>query len=72
MSEKPETVVIFYEVFSGTLPDGQQVMVQLFRKKGEDRSMVAQVAFRRDKWQTWSAPTRLDDTHQIVETDTVA
>ena len=31
----PEPVVIFYEVFTGTMPDGQRVMVQLFRKKGE-------------------------------------
>jgi hypothetical protein len=64
----PEPVVIFYEVFTGTMPDGQRVMVQLFRKKGEDRSMFAQLAFRADNWATWSAPIRLDDMHSLTET----
>jgi hypothetical protein len=64
----PETVVIFYEVFTGTMPDGQRVMVQIFRKKGEDRSMFAQLAFRSDNWATWSAPIRLDDMHSLTET----
>ena len=67
----PEPVVIFYEVFTGTMPDGQRVMVQLFRKEGEDRSMFAQLAFRADNWATWSAPIRLDDMHSLTE-NTVA
>jgi hypothetical protein len=50
------------------MPDGQRVMVQLFRKKGEDRSMFAQLAFRSDNWATWSAPIRLDDMHSLTET----
>jgi hypothetical protein len=62
-----DPVVIFYEVFTGTMPDGRQVMVQIFRKKGEDRSMLAQLAFRADTWATWGPPVRLDDRHEITE-----
>lgn len=64
----PEPVVIFYEVFTGTMPDGRQVMVQTFRKKGEDRSMIAQLAFRDNAWATWGPPVRLDDRHELAET----
>jgi hypothetical protein len=64
----PDPVVIFYEVFTGTMPDGQHVMVQIFRKKGEDRSMLAQLAFRSDKWATWGVPVRLEDRHSVTET----
>lgn len=65
---QPDPVVIFYEVFTGTMPDGQRVMVQIFRKKGEDRSMLAQLAFRSDNWATWGPPVRLDDLHTVTET----
>jgi hypothetical protein len=51
--------VIFYEVFTGSLPDGTEVLVQLFRKQHEDRSHSAQIAFRRDTWSTWGVPTQL-------------
>jgi hypothetical protein len=47
------------------MPDGQQVMVQSFRRQGEDKSMMSQIAFRKYKWQTWGAPIRLDHDHQI-------
>jgi hypothetical protein len=50
------------------MPDGQHVMVQIFRKKGEDRSMLAQLAFRSDKWATWGVPVRLEDSHSVTET----
>jgi hypothetical protein len=59
-------VIILYEVFTGTLPDGTQVMVQTFRKKGTEESMLAQVAFRKSTWESWGPPTRLDDRHQVA------
>ena len=61
-----QAVVILYEVFTGTAPDGRQVMIQVFRRQGQDKSMFAQLAFRDKSWQTWSAPIRLDDQHEIV------
>jgi hypothetical protein len=64
----PDPVIVFYEVFTGVMPDGRQVMVQLFRRKGEDRSMTAQIAFREQQWQTWGPPTRLDDRHELAAT----
>lgn len=71
MSEPTPTtqaVIILYEVFTGIMPDGQQVMVQTFRKSGEDKSMMSQIAFRKDTWQTWGAPIRLEQEHQIERT----
>jgi hypothetical protein len=68
MSEPTPTtqaVIILYEVFTGVMPDGQQVMVQSFRRQGEDKSMMSQIAFRKYKWQTWGPPIRLDHDHQI-------
>jgi hypothetical protein len=50
------------------MPDGQQVMVQSFRRQGEDKSMMSQIAFRKYKWQTWGPPIRLDYDHQIDRT----
>jgi len=58
-------VVILYEVFNGITPDGKQVMVQVFRRQGQDKSMMAQLAFRDNKWQTWSPPIRLEG-HQLT------
>lgn len=64
-NEPAQAVVILYEVFSGTLPDGKQIMLQVFRRQGQDKSMVAQVAFRDHTWQTWGVPVRLEN-HQLT------
>lgn len=58
-------VVILYEVFTGHTPDGREVMVQVFRRQGEDKSMSAQIAFRPFKWSMWEQPIRLDQLHEI-------
>lgn len=60
-------VIILYEVFVATAPDGREVMVQVFRRKGDDKSMSAQLAFRANKWETWGAPLRLDALHSVTE-----
>lgn len=68
MSEPTPTtqaVIILYEVFTGIMPDGRQVMVQTFRESGEDKSLMSQIAFRKDTWQSWGPPIRLDQMHQI-------
>ena len=62
-----EAVVILYEVFVATAPDGREVMVQVFRRKGDDKSMSAQLAFRANKWETWGVPLRLDALHSVTE-----
>jgi len=68
MSEQQQATIVLYEVFTGTGTDGTQVMVQVFRKQGQDKSMFAQLAYREHSGQSWSPPIRLDDQHQIVET----
>lgn len=60
--------IVLYEVFTGTLEDGRQVMVQVFRTQGVDKSMFAQLAFRDHTGQSWGPPIRLDDRHQLTET----
>ena len=60
-------VIILYEVFVATAPDGREVMVQVFRRKGDDKSMSAQLAFRANKWETWGTPLRLDALHSVSE-----
>ena len=70
MAEAPEPVLVIYEVLTGTMPDGTSVMVQVFRRKGEDRSIMAQLAFRQHKWQTWGVPVRLDGEHSVSESPT--
>jgi hypothetical protein len=62
-----EPVLVMYEVLTGVMPDGTSVMVQVFRRKGEDRSIMAQLALRQHKWQTWGPPIRLDGEHQVTE-----
>lgn len=63
MAEQQETPqppnVIFYEVLTGTLDTGQEVLVQIFRRPNGTITL-AQIAFRAERWQTWSAPTRLN------------
>lgn len=72
MTNPPEVdpVIVFYEVMTGTMPDGRQVMVQLFRRQGTDRTMVAQVAFRDHPHHTWGPPVRLEERHELVDSDT--
>lgn len=56
-NEKPN--LIFYEVLTGTLDTGQQIMVQVFRRP-DGKITLSQVAFRSDKWQSWGVPVRLE------------
>ncbi len=62
--------VILYEVFTGQHPDGRQIMVQVFRRKDNNYSMVCQLAFRDQTHDTWGPPIRLDTTHQVTDTAT--
>lgn len=50
--------LIFYEVLTGTLDTGQNVLVQIFRKPNGSISL-AQLAFRGNQWETWGVPIRL-------------
>lgn len=52
--------IILYEVFVGTMPDGTEVMVQLFRQQGHDRSRACQIAFRQQTWDRWGVPVQLE------------
>ena len=54
--EKPN--LIFYEVLTGNLDTGHEIMVQIFRHP-DGRISLAQFAFRADRWATWGAPHRL-------------
>ncbi len=56
--ETPPPNLVFYEVLTGTLDTGMQVMVQLFRQP-DGRITLAQMAFRQATWETWGAPVRL-------------
>jgi hypothetical protein len=50
--------LVFYEVLTGTLDTGINVLVQLFRKPDGTISL-AQMAFRTHQWETWGTPIRL-------------
>ena len=50
--------LIFYEVLTGKLDTGAEIMVQLFRKP-DGTITLAQFALRRDRWETWGPPHRL-------------
>ena len=54
--EKPN--LIFYEVLTGKLDTGHEIMVQIFRHP-DGRISLAQFAFRADRWATWGPPQRL-------------
>lgn len=62
MAEQPEPNqtpnLIFYEVLTGTLETGQQVLVQIFRKP-DGTMTLAQLAFRGYSWESWGIPVRL-------------
>lgn len=62
--------VILYEVFVGIMPDGRQAMVQVFRRKDNNYSMVCQLAFRDHTHDTWGPPIRLDGIHQVTDSQT--
>lgn len=56
--QQPKPNLVFYEVLTGTLDTGMQVLVQVFRQP-DGRISLAQLAFRAHTWQTWGPPTRL-------------
>ena len=56
--QQPKPNLVFYEVLTGTLDTGMQVLVQVFRQ-ADGRITLAQLAFRAETWQTWGPPTRL-------------
>lgn len=56
--QQPKPNLVFYEVLTGTLDTGMQVLVQVFRQP-DGRISLAQLAFRAETWQTWGPPTRL-------------
>jgi hypothetical protein len=51
--------LIFYEVLTGKLDTGAEIMVQLFRKP-DGTITLAQFALRKDRWETWGVPHRLN------------
>jgi hypothetical protein len=57
--QQPKPNIVFYEVLTGTLDTGMEVLVQVFREP-DGRISLAQLAFRAHKWQTWGPPTRLE------------
>jgi len=55
-SDKPN--LIFYEVLTGKLESGHQIMVQLFRRP-DGTIALAQFALRRFSGDSWGIPQRL-------------
>lgn len=51
--------LIFYEVLTGTMETGAQVLVQVFRRPDGTISL-AQLALRGNNWETWGKPIRLE------------
>ena len=62
MPEEQETNqapnLIFYEVLTGELDTGAEIMVQLFRLPN-GKITLAQFALRGNRWETWGIPHRL-------------
>ena len=52
----PRPVDPMHRIFTGTMPDGSQVLVQLWDQPGDPG---AEVAFRPDPRHTWGVPVRL-------------
>jgi len=48
-----------YEPLIGSLPNGQEVLVQLFRDPTDGHLIDAQIAFRRWSWDSWGIPVEL-------------
>ena len=51
--------LIFYEVLTGSMNTGAQVLVQVFRRPDGTISL-AQLALRGNNWETWGKPIRLE------------
>ena len=51
--------LIFYEVLTGTMETGAQVLVQVFRQPDGTISL-AQLALRGKSWEMWGKPIRLE------------
>ena len=49
-----------YEVYLTTLPNGQLVMVQIFRDPVDGRHLHAQMAFKSAAGGTWGIPYQLE------------
>jgi hypothetical protein len=49
-----------YEPLVGSLPNGQQVLVQIFRNPETGQILDAQIAFRSWTWDTWGVPVALE------------
>lgn len=51
--------LIYYEVLTGELETGTQLLVQIFRLPNGTISL-AQMAVRMNRWETWGKPIRLE------------
>ena len=49
-----------YEVYTGELPNGQQILVQIFREPIEGRVLHSQIAFKTVTGDSWSPPIQLE------------
>jgi hypothetical protein len=49
-----------YEVFTSTLENGQQVLVQIFRDPDTGRVLASQLAFKTAASNTWGVPYQLE------------
>ena len=58
-TETQQPNLIFYEVLTGELETGGQILVQIFRLPNGTISL-AQLATRLNKWETWGKPIRLE------------
>ena len=68
--QNPDTVepdqppnLVFYEVLTGELDTGMQLLIQLFRLP-DGTIKLGQFSLRSDRWATWGPPSRL--THKGV------
>ena len=48
-----------YEPLVGSLPNGQEVLVQVFRNPETGQITDAQIAFRCWSWDSWGVPVEL-------------
>ncbi len=53
------TQTFLYEALTGLLPDGREVLVQVFREPGELSVKAAQMSTRLP-WGNWSDPVELE------------
>jgi len=64
--QNPDTVepdqtpnLIYYEVLTGELDTGMQLLIQLFRLPN-GTIQLGQFSLRSSRWDTWGPPTRLE------------